>query len=461
MDHDTLDDPPRGGPGPGGKRLEDAVHGAAPRRVVLASMIGTTLEFYDFIVYGTVAALVFNTLFFPSAAPGVGTLLALSTFAVGFLARPIGAALFGHLGDRIGRRRTLMLTLLIMGGATVLIGLLPSYASIGFWAPVLLVVLRVLQGAAVGGEWGGAVLLISEHAGEGRRGQATSFAQLGSPVGLLLANGVVLGAVAVAGTAGFQNWGWRVPFLLSVVLIVVGVILRRTVEESPVFRRMQQEQVTAKSPVTEVLRQHWGRLLVAIGVTVVSFGGYYVFTTVGLAYLALHKVPSAYGLYGTVIGAGLCVPVILACGALSDRVGRRPVYAASAVVMGVWAFVFFPLLDTGDGALVALAFAGGLVGWGVLYGAQGAFLSELFPSRVRYTGASLAYQVTGALGGLVPLVSLSLLETTGTSAAIAVFVALTAVVSLVAVRIAPETSRMRLAELDARSGRATPTRGAS
>jgi MFS family permease len=426
----------------------DSLGRKAPRRVVLASMIGTTLEFYDFIVYGTVAALVFNKIFFPSAAPGVGTLLALSTFAVGFLARPVGAAAFGHLGDKIGRRRTLMLTLVIMGGATVLIGLLPTYASIGFWAPLLLVLLRVLQGAAVGGEWGGAVLLISEHAGVGRRGRATSWAQLGSPLGLLLANGVVLGVVAASGTAAFDSWAWRVPFVVSIVLIVVGIVLRRQVDESPVFQRMQAEQATAKSPVGETLRHHWRRLLVGIGVTVVSFGGYYVFTTVGLAYLSLNGVPSSYGLYGTVIGAALSVPVILVSGALSDRLGRRPIYAIAAVVMGLWAFAFFPLIDTLSAPAVITALAVGVVSWGILYGAQGAFLSELFPSRVRYTGASLAYQVTGALGGLVPVVSLSLLEGFGTATAISVFVAVTAVATLGALKVAPETAHLDEAALE-------------
>ncbi|GHE88537.1 MFS transporter [Amycolatopsis deserti] len=423
--------------------------GSAPRTVVLASTVGTTLEFYDFIVYGTVAALAFNKLFFPAAAAGVGTLLALSTFAVGFLARPAGAALFGHLGDKIGRRRTLMLTLTTMGAATVLIGLLPTYGTIGFWAPLLLVVLRVLQGAAVGGEWGGAVLLIGEHAGAGRRGRATSFAQLGSPVGLLLANGVVLGMVALAGKEGFQEWGWRVPFLLSFVLIVTGVVLRRQVEESPVFRQLQAEQTMAKSPVAETFRRHWKRLLVAIGVTVVSFGGYYVFTTVALAYLALRGVPSSYGLYGTVMGAAASVPVILASGALSDRFGRRPMYAVSTILMGLWAFAFFPLAGTGSPGGVITAIAVGIVVWGVLYGAQGAFLPELFPSRVRYTGASLAYQVTGALGGLVPVVSLSLLEGFGTAFAIAAFVAVTAVISLGALGTAPETAHLDSSELEA------------
>ncbi|GEL21964.1 MFS transporter [Pseudonocardia sulfidoxydans NBRC 16205] len=421
----------------------------APRKVVLASVIGTTLEFYDFIVYGSVAALVFNKIFFPASSPGVGTLLALSTFAVGFLARPVGAAVFGHLGDRIGRRRTLMLTLMMMGGATVLIGALPTYASVGIWAPLLLVLLRVLQGAAVGGEWGGAVLLISEHAGAGRRGRATSWVQLGSPVGLLLANGVVLGVVAAAGTDAFERWAWRVPFLISIVLIVVGVVLRRQVDESPVFRQMQAEQRTATSPVGETLRLHWRRLLIAIGVTVVSFGGYYVFTTVGLAYLSLKKIPSSYGLYGTVIGAALCIPVILLSGALSDRVGRRPMYAIASVVMGLWAFAFFPLIDNLGGPGVVIAIAVGVVSWGILYGSQGAFLSELFPSRVRYSGASLAYQVTGALGGLVPVVSLSLLEGFGTGLAITVFVAITAVITLGTLRIAPETAHLDEAGLEA------------
>lgn len=420
------------------------------KRVIAASTLGTTLEFYDFIVYGTIAALVFNDLFFPSASPATGTLLALSTFAVGFLARPIGAAIFGHLGDRIGRRKTLMLTLVIMGFSTVLIGCLPSFAQIGIWAPVLLVTLRVLQGAAVGGEWGGAVLLIGEHAGTARRGRSTSFAQLGSPAGLLLANGTVLGVVGLTTDEQFAAWGWRVPFLLSIVLVVVGVYLRLRVEETPVFQQLQREQRVAGSPVVEVFRGNWRQLLIGVGVTVVSFGGYYVFTTVGIAYLALQDSPSSFGLYGTVLGAVVALPVILLVGAASDRFGRRPFYAISAVLMGAWAFAFFPLLDSGVSVLAIGGIAVGVVVWAMLYGVQGAFLPELFPPDVRYTGSSLAYQITGALGGFVPVISLSLLESTGSAFPISVLVLGTMIISLVFIKIAPEPVLVEVASVEAR-----------
>ncbi|MHA6631091.1 MFS transporter [Pseudonocardia sichuanensis] len=426
-------------------------HMNASKRVIVASTLGTTLEFYDFIVYGTVAALVFNDLFFPSASPATGTLLALSTFAVGFLARPIGAAIFGHLGDRIGRRKTLMLTLTIMGVSTVLIGCLPTFAQVGIWAPVLLVTLRILQGAAVGGEWGGAVLLIGEHAGTARRGRSTSFAQLGSPAGLLLANGTVLGVVALTTEEQFAAWGWRVPFLLSVVLVAVGVYLRLRVEETPVFQQLQREQRVAGSPVVEVFRGNWRQLLIGVGVTVVSFGGYYVFTTVGIAYLALQDAPSSFGLYGTVLGAAVALPVILLVGAGSDRFGRRPFYAISAVLMGAWAFAFFPLLDSGVSVLAIGGIAVGVVVWAMLYGVQGAFLPELFPAGVRYTGSSLAYQITGALGGFVPVISLSLLEFTESAFPISVLVLGTMIISLVFIKIAPEPVRRDDARLEARS----------
>lgn len=410
-----------------------------PLRVLWAGAIGTTLEFFDFIVYGTVSALVFNNLFFPNVSPASGTLLALSTFAVGFLARPLGAAIFGHLGDSIGRRKTLMLTLIIMGGATVLIGLLPTYQQIGLWAPILLTILRVIQGAAVGGEWGGAVLLIGEHTSNTGRGRSTSFAQLGSPAGLLLANGFVLAITEVTSREQFLAWGWRVPFVFSLVLVVLGSYLRSKVEETPVFRELQRDQLLVASPVLETFRSYWKRLLIAVGLTTVSFGGYYVFTTVGLAYLALKKLPSL-GLYGTVIGAALSLPVILISGAISDHVGRRPMYLLSTILMSGLAIVFFMMFDTGSAPLIIGAIAAGLVSWSILFGVQGAFLPELFPPLVRYTGASLAYQLTGAIGGLVPVVSLGLMRSYDTPLAISGLVAATAVISLIALWVAPETA---------------------
>lgn len=425
------------------RQTEDLTAGAPmarpSARVVLAGTLGNTLEFYDFIVYGTVAALVFNKVFFPQASPIAGTLLALSTFAVGFLVRPLGAAFFGHLGDRVGRRNTLVLTLLIMGVATVLIGLLPTYSTAGIWSPLLLVVLRLVQGAAVGGEWGGALLFIGEHASSRERGRATSFAQLGSPLGTLLANGVVVTVVAATTDEQFLAWGWRIPFLLSLVLVIFGLYMRLRATETPVFHEMKRDQDVSSSPIRDVFQRHWRRLLLALGITVVQHGSYYIFTTVGLAYLSLNKVPADYGLYGTVVGAAVAIPVILIAGRLSDRVGRRPIFALSTVVIGLWGFAYFLLLNAGSMGAIVTAIAIGMGTWAIGYGVYGALVPELFPRQVRYTGTSLSYQFVGALAGLIPVASLSLVGSTGTALSISVLLLGFAVVSTVAIALATET----------------------
>lgn len=413
----------------------------APRKVIAAGALGTTLEFYDFILYGLVAALVFGELFFPNAAPGAGTLLALSTFAVGFIARPIGGALFGHFGDRIGRKNTLLVTLLIMGFATLFIGLLPTYEAIGIWAPISLVALRIIQGIGVGGEWGGAVLLIGEHGDSRRRGFATSFAQLGSPAGTLFASLAVLVSTAVTTEEQFAAWGWRMPFLLGFLAAVVGLYLRLQIRESPVFEEVEQRQAVARVPLMDLLKNHWRALAVAVGVTLASFGAYYVFTVVSLSYLGSLDVNSSVGPNGNLIGAVLALPIVLLVGALSDRIGRRPMYVVGAIFVSAWAFAFFPLLATESSPLIFVAVAVGLVGWAVLYGVQGAFLSELFPSHVRYTGAGLAYQIAGVFGGFVPLISVFLLNTFDTPVAISSLVAATGLATLLAVAVAPETLR--------------------
>lgn len=417
-------------------------------KVILAGSLGTTLEFYDLLVYASVAALVFNKLFFPDSSPEAGALFSLSTFAIGYLARPLGAAIFGHLGDRLGRRQTLMLTMVMMGAATVLIGALPTYHQVGIWAPILLIALRLVQGAAVGGEWGGAVLLIGEHAGTSQRGRATSFAQLGSPGGLLLANAVVAVTVASMSEEQFLAWGWRMPFLFSALLFLVGLYIRFKVEETPVFEELKKQAAVAGSPVIDVFQKNWRSLTIAIGVTLVSFAGYGVFTTVGLAYLALNGAPSAWGLWGTVIGATAALPVVLVVGALSDRLGRKPFYWVSGTLMAAWSLAFFPLLQTHQAPIVMATVAFGISVWAILYGVQGAYLSELFPARVRYTGASLAYQITGAIGGLVPALALSLFTATGTPFAIAGVVLLGFVLSGVALVFGPETTRIPESELD-------------
>lgn len=412
----------------------------APRKVLWAGSLGNTLEFYDFIVYGSVAALIFNTLFFPSVSPVAGTLLALSTFAAGFLARPVGAVVFGWLGDRIGRRRTLTSTLVIMGASTFLIGLLPTYDVIGLAAPVLLVVLRIIQGAAVGGEWGGAVIFIGEHAGTSRRGQATSFAQLGSPAGTLLANAVVLSLISLTSHEQFMAWGWRLPFLLSAILVVVGLYLRLKAEETPVFLNVAEEVKEKKIPVVELLRTSWRRLFLALSITVIVFASYYIFTTVALAHLSLAGMPSTVGLYGTVIGAAIGLPVILVVGPASDRFGRRPIFVISIILIAALAPFFFMLLDTGVPALGVTAVAVGLALWAVGYGVYGAFITELFPASVRYTGVSLSYQLIGALAGMLPVLSLGLSEAFGSTMPIVLILLAAALLSLIATYIAPETS---------------------
>jgi len=411
-----------------------------PRKVLWAGTIGNTLEFYDFIVYGSIAALVFNTVFFPSFSPVAGTLMALSTFAAGFLARPVGAAFFGTLGDRIGRRQTLMLTLVIMGGSTFLVGILPTFDQIGVAAPLMLVVLRIVQGAALGGEWGGAVIFIGEHAGASQRGRATSFAQLGSPAGTLLANGVVLALVSSMSNEQFLAWGWRVPFLLSAALVVVGLYLRLRAEETPVFEQIGQEAKNHRIPLIELFRSSWRRLFLALGVTVVVFASYYIFTTVALAHLKLAGAPSSVGLYGTVIGAAVGIPIILLVGPASDRFGRKPIIVVSTILIAVLSLFFFPLLDSGSNQMAILAIALGLALWSIGYGVYGAFLTELFPPEVRYTGVSLSYQVIGAVAGLLPVVSLSLTETFASTWPVAILLIGAALISLVATIIAPETS---------------------
>ena len=420
--------------------------GLTPKRVLVASVIGNTLEFYDFLLYGTISALVFPVLFFPGNEPGVAILLSLSTFAVGFFARPVGAAFFGHLGDRIGRRKALMMTLVIMGVATIGIGLLPTVAQVGIWAPIGLVALRLIQGFAVGGEWGGAVLMISESGHARKAGRGTSFAQLGSPLGLLIANGVVLITVTTTTDEQFLAWGWRLPFIASAALLVVGIFIRLRLEETPVFKELERTGAVAKAPVSAVFRSEWRALLLGIGATAVTFGGYYVFTIVSVTYLGQQNIDTSIVLTGLVIGSALSLPVILFTGRLSDRIGRRPIYLAGSVLTAIWAFAFFPLLDTRDPAIIVGTVAVGLLVWSVIYGVQGAFLPELFPPHLRYTGSSLAFQFTSALGGLVPVATVALLGAFNTTVAVSLFVLATALVSVWATIASPETAPDKVAE---------------
>lgn len=410
------------------------------RKVALASFIGTAIEWYDYFLYGTAAALVFNQLFFPDFSPLAGTLASFATFAVGFFARPVGGIIFGHFGDRIGRKTMLVLTLLIMGVATFLIGLLPTYETIGVWAPILLVVLRVFQGFGVGGEWGGAVLMAVEHSPRGRRGFYGSWPQMGVPAGLLLGTLAVY-LFALLPEEQFLAWGWRVPFLLSIVLVGVGLYIRLAIAESPAFRQVQESNTTAPRPIIDVLRTYPKAVLIAMGLRVAENGSFYVFSVFVLAYVTEQLgLPNSLVLAGVMIASAIELFAIPFYGSLSDRVGRKPVYLGGAVFSLLFALPFFWLLNTEVTILIWLAIVLALVGGhAAMYGPQASFFSELFGTRVRYSGASLGYQLASVFaGGLSPFIATALLAAFGYGA-VALYLAFMALITIVAVVLATET----------------------
>jgi len=419
---------------------------SSARKVVVASLIGTSLEWYDFFIYGTAAALVFNTLFFPSFEPLVGTLLAFTTYAVGFIARPLGGVVFGHYGDRLGRKNVLVVTLLLMGISTFGIGVLPTHATIGVWAPVLLVLLRFLQGLGLGGEWGGAVLMTLESGNPQRRGLNASWPQVGVPIGLLLANAVLSLMGAVTTAEAFLAWGWRVPFLLSGLLVLVGLWIRLTIAESPLFRDVQVSQAKAAAPIVEVLRRYPKQVLLAIGARVGVDVAFYTFVLFITTYVATYLgLPRQYALNAVLIAAAIQVAAIPFFGHLSDRFARRPVYLFGAIGAAVWVFVFFALINTGQFALILLAAVVALIFHAAMYGPQAAFIAEMFPTKVRYTGASMGYQLAGILGGaLAPIISVALLDRFDTSVVVSVYAVAMLLVTIICVFVAPETSKIDL-----------------
>ena len=418
------------------------------RRVIVASLIGTSLEWYDFFIYGTAAALVFNKLFFPSFEPLVGTLLAFATYAVGFIARPVGGVVFGHYGDKLGRKNVLVVTLLLMGSATFAIGLLPTHATIGVWAPVLLVALRFIQGLGLGGEWGGAVLMTLESGDSKRRGLNASWPQVGVPIGLLLANGVLSLMGGLTSDAAFLSWGWRVPFLLSGVLVLVGLWIRLSIAESPLFSEVAAKDTKAKTPIVEVLRKHPKRVLLAIGARVGVDVAFYTFVLFVTTYVVTYlHLPKSYALNAVLIAAACQVVLIPWFGRLSDRFGRRPVYLFGAIGAAIWVFVFFALLDTGSFLLILLAVVVALFFHAAMYGPQAAFIAEMFPTRIRYTGASMGYQLAGIFGGaLAPIISVAMLDRYDTSVVVSVYVLVVLALTTVCVLLAPETSKIDLHE---------------
>ena len=416
-------------------------HGSV-RLVALASLIGTTIEWYDFFLYGTAAALVFNRLFFPNTDPLMGTLLSFGTFAVGFFARPVGGIVIGHYGDKVGRKSMLVLTLVIMGVATFLIGLLPTYSQIGPWAAVALIVLRVAQGFGVGGEWGGAVLMAVEHAPPGRRGFYGSWPQIGVPAGLVLST-FVFAMFSRLPEDQFLSWGWRVPFLVSAVLVGVGLVIRMKIVETPAFAKVKEQSAEARQPIVEVLRSYPKEVLLAMGARFAENGAFYIYSVFVLVYATQQvKIPQQTVLNAMLFAAACELAAIPFYGALSDRLGRRPVYLFGAVMTAVLAFPLFMLLDTGSTPMVALAmFLVFIFSHAAMYGPQAAFLSEMFGTRVRYSGASLGAQLSSVLaGGLSPFIATALLRSYGRTA-LALYLIFMAAVTIVAVGVATETHR--------------------
>jgi MHS family shikimate/dehydroshikimate transporter-like MFS transporter len=420
-------------------------------RVAMASLIGTSIEWYDFFLYGTAAALVLGPLFFsPKLSPLAAQLSAFATFWVGFAARPVGGIVFGHFGDRLGRKTMLILTLLIMGIATFLVGVLPTYQGIGLIAPVLLVILRFAQGFAVGGEWGGAVLIATEHSPAARRGFFGSWPQMGVPIGLLLSSLIFSIVASSFSKAAFLAIGWRIPFLLSIVLVAVGLFIRLRITETPDFERVRETGTIARLPVIDVLRTNFKSVVLAAGAFFLTNGTFYIYVTFIVSYgEKVLKVPSSTMLTGVLIGAVAMGVTILVAGALSDRLGRLPVYLAGAAFVGVMAFPVFWLIDTKSPAFIALALALGIGGIGIMYGPQAAFFSELFGANVRYSGASLGYQITAIFaGGLAPFIATALLALfNNASWPIALYIVGMAVITLVCTYLAGETRPSAAAEL--------------
>ncbi|MFF7476973.1 MFS transporter [Streptomyces sp. NPDC008092] len=420
-------------------QIQDQV---SPARVAFASAIGTTIEWYDFFIFNTAAALVFGKLFFPTISPTAGTLASFATFGVAFAARPIGGIVYGHFGDRLGRKKMLVSSLLLMGLSTFAIGLLPTFDTIGIWSAVLLVILRFAQGFAIGGEWGGAVLMASEHAPKKRRGFYASWPQVGAPSGLVLASGLYFVLTKTVSDDQFNAWGWRIPFLASMVLVIAGLYIRLRIIESPAFRKVLETDSTSKLPIADVLRTSGKQVFLGICSTFGPNIFFYSASVLALSYVT-EKTGVAHQsvLLGLLAAALLEMVVIPVSSAWSDRVGRRPVLITGAAIGAVVAFPFFWLLNSGSVGLVLVALVLALaVVHGLIYSAQSSFLSELFETRLRYTGSSITYQIGGMLSsGPTPFLAAALLSWTGGTWAISLYMILGSLISIGAIVAARET----------------------
>jgi MFS family permease len=423
------------------------------RRAVLSSFLGSVIEYYDFLLYATASAVVFNAIFFSNLDPLVGTVAAFGTLATGYIARPLGGIVFGHFGDRIGRKKMLILSMTLMGVGSTLIGLLPTYAQIGVWAPILLVLLRVVQGIAVGGEWGGAVLMSAEHASS-RRGLWASFTNAGAPSGVVLSTLVLALSATLTGEQQFLVWGWRIPFLLSIVLLAVGLFVRSRVAETPVFTEAASA-TPARPPLVEVLRRHPRALALSIGVGFGAFIAQGTITVFVISYAVRAGFPRSTVLNALTLSSVVAVVGIIGFSALSDRLGRRPVVLAGAAAMAVWSFLLFPLIDSRSTLLLGIAL---IVGQGIVhacfYGPLAALYTELFSTRTRYTGASLGYQIAGIGAGLSPVLFASVLAAGAGTLTVSVIMAATCVLSIACVLALRETASTDLTSGDGATGTA-------
>ena len=431
------------------------------RKVAMTSLAGTSIEWYDFFLYGTAAALIFPRAFFPADMPPMVALIAaFGTFAVGFIARPIGGIVFGHFGDRFGRKKALVTALMMMGVATTLIGLLPTYMMVGAAAPLLLTLLRFVQGLAIGGQWGGAMLLVTENAPKNQRGFYGAFAQAGAPCGLILANIAFLAVSTGLSDEAFMEWGWRIPFLLSVVLIGLSMYVQLNLEDTAAFKELQKSSahddgetgdaeaaVPSKSPIFEVIRLHPREIILGAGAFLSVQVSFYIFVAWVVAYgsnevgLGLSRDMM---LIAVLLASIAQIPVLFMASAYSDRNGRKGIYIAGAVLLGLWSFVIFPLIDTGQFIWILLAITGGQVFVGFMYGPQAAFLSELFSTKVRYSGASLGYQLGAIVGGaLAPIIATFLWTEYGT-VYVSLYMAVASVLTIISVLMLTETSGREL-----------------
>lgn len=417
-------------------------------KALVASLIGSSIEWFDFFLYGTMASLVFNKLFFPSADPTVGLLLSYLSFGLPFFIRPLGGVIFSHIGDKIGRKKTLVLTLSLMGGATVLIGLLPDYNTIGIWAPILLVLMRLVQGLGIGGEWGGALLLAVEYSGKGKRGFFGSIPQMGVTIGMLLGT-LAISLMSALPDDQFMSWGWRIPFLLSAALVFVGLWIRNGINETPAFQAAKESGNIARVPIVDTFRYHWKSVLIAVGAKFVETGPFYIFSTFIIAYATKYlEYDRVTALNAVTIATLITTIMIPYMGKLSDKIGRKPLYIGGTIAIILFAFPYFYLLSLKSALWLTVATVIGLgILWAPVTAVLGTMFSEIFSTNVRYTGVTVGYQLGAALaGGTAPLIATALLDAYSSWIPIALYIVLTGVISLIAISATKETKDLNLEE---------------